>query len=162
MSEFAVTIAPSQIDTFFTKLAETGNASAAALHSNISRAYVYKLRKTDADFAARWADAIGDRSERVLEALHDEGVAGTPVLDESGRVVGFRRNTTVLLRLGEKYGHIDPAKPSVAIQNNVNAPAAAPAATVADEEKRLHEIAMRELRTITVEATPVDPDEDIL
>ena len=164
MSEFAVTIAPSQIDTFFTKLAEHGNASRASIEANISRAYVYKLRATDTGFAQRWKDAIGELPERVLDAVVDEAVTGTPVLDEHGRLVGYRRNTKLLDRLATKHGVLDPERPTTAVQVNTNvqgAPAA-PAATLADEEKRLHEIAMRELRTITVEAIPVDPDEDIL
>lgn len=63
-SEYAIT--PDQIELFFAHLAETGNASASAALADISRAYAYKLRKTDAAFAARWVGATEDPDSDVL------------------------------------------------------------------------------------------------
>ena len=159
MNTEVTTITNEQREKFFARLSVTGNVSGSAIEAGISRAYVYKLRKTDPAFAKRWEESVDELPERVRDAVVDEAVTGTPVLNGEGVVVGHRRNAALLARLAEKVGVLDAAKPTVAIQNNVNAPSAA-APTLQAEEQRLHEIAMRELRTITVE--PTDPDEDIL
>jgi hypothetical protein len=158
MSEFAVTIAPKQFDEFFEQLTATGDVSGSARAARISRAYVYKLRSSDPAFAKRWEEAVGERADRIRDALFDEGVTGMPILDGNGQVVGRKRNPTILMRLGEKYGELDPARPTVAIQNNTNVTQGKlPPATTEDD----YRAAMRQL-ALDVQAFEVDPDEDIL
>ena len=45
---------------FFDALAETSNVSAAADRANVPLSTIYKLRREDRDFAARWLAALGE------------------------------------------------------------------------------------------------------
>jgi len=66
---------------FFDMLRKTGNVSAAARHAGRPRAYFYRLRKHDADFASDWDDALEEAADWLeLEALR-RAIDGT----EEGR-----------------------------------------------------------------------------
>jgi len=43
---------------FFEALAETSNVSASAIHANVPIKTVYKLRRSDAEFAGKWRGAL--------------------------------------------------------------------------------------------------------
>lgn len=47
-------------DTFINELAETSNVKAACAAASISQACVYKKRRSDADFARRWYEALAE------------------------------------------------------------------------------------------------------
>ncbi len=63
-------------DTFLNELAETSNVKAATVAANVSQCLVYKLRRADPDFAARWYAALAegyDNLEMELLARLREG-----------------------------------------------------------------------------------------
>lgn len=50
---------------FFETLAETSNVAASAARANVPAATVYKLRRSDPKFAARWLTALHDGYDRL-------------------------------------------------------------------------------------------------
>lgn len=84
---------------FLENLTRTGNVSKSAVLAATSSSSVYALRKTDADFAAAWDQALDDHTDRCEEELtrrafgYEEPVVYqgqlTPVFerDERGEII---------------------------------------------------------------------------
>ena len=70
-----------KIDRFLTELAETSNVSAAAEAAQVSASKVYKLRRTDPDFARRWYAALAEGYDNLEMELLGRLRSG----DESAR-----------------------------------------------------------------------------
>lgn len=66
---------PQQLSTFLRTLDRTGSISFAAARIGVSRDTLYRLRRRDPGFAARWAVAV----EGAVDRLRDEAVR-RPVL----------------------------------------------------------------------------------
>lgn len=70
-----------RIDRFLAELAETSNVAAAAAAAELSVSNVYRLRRTDPDFARRWYAALAegyDNLEMELLAHLRSGESGAP------------------------------------------------------------------------------------
>lgn len=86
-------ISPEQRQHFLAELAVDANVARSARAASIGTGSLYRLRKSDPDFAAAWAEAI-DTALAVLEALAMErATTGSMefVYDSAGRVVSARR-----------------------------------------------------------------------
>jgi hypothetical protein len=71
--------APAWRRGFFVRLAATGNATLAAKRSGVAKAWVYRWRAEDADFAAEWQQAL-ERFARRAQAR-----------DRAGKAIGCKR-----------------------------------------------------------------------
>ena len=150
---------PEQREAFLLNLADTGNVTKSALNAGIAKSIVYRMRKDDREFAARWEEALAVLPSRVLDAVVEEAIEGEPVVDRDGNVIGRRRNTRLLERLAEKHGIIDPQRPSVAVGVQVNAPD--PREAVREElDRRIR--ARLAVRNTVIEAEVLEDDGDDL
>lgn len=84
---------------FLRWLRKKGNVTAACDKAKVARSWVYEVREQDADFAAAWADALTEATERLeMEArrrAHD-GVL-EPVFYQGDKVGTVRKYSDTLL-----------------------------------------------------------------
>jgi len=79
--------------TFLAHLRQTGNVSAAAERSGVSRSGAYALRAADGDFRAQWDDAMESAMDDLEAELRRRAIEGTekPVF-YGGETVGTIRS----------------------------------------------------------------------
>ena len=77
---------------FLKALGETGNVSAAARASKVSRSHAYALKQSEPAFAAEWADALESATDLLEAEARHRAVHGveTPHFHQ-GRVTGTVR-----------------------------------------------------------------------
>ncbi|MBL6782976.1 MAG: terminase [Alphaproteobacteria bacterium] len=61
---------------FLTRLAVTGNVSASADYADLSRSQAYEWRKTDANFAASWDEALAIAVDQLALEARRRAVEG--------------------------------------------------------------------------------------
>lgn len=105
------TITPDMVDKFFALLALTYNVVASSKAAKITRSYVYTMRRTDEEFARRWAEAEATAHDKMEGEAYRRAVYGVvkPVY-QGGKKVGTVREYSdplmvILLKAnrGEKY-----------------------------------------------------------
>jgi hypothetical protein len=106
---------------FLKLLADGESVRSACRVTGLARSVLYLRRETDRAFAAAWDAALAGRPIQVADAIYDSAVNGEPVIDAKGNLVGFRRNTRLLERLGERHGVLPVRGPETALQVNVGA-----------------------------------------
>ena len=84
---------PRQLSTFLRTLDRTGSISFAAARIGVSRDTLYRLRRRDPGFAARWTVALESAVDRLRDEAVRRTVAGTPrAVFHRGRKVGSVRD----------------------------------------------------------------------
>lgn len=80
---------PKQKNAFLASLRQIPVVAAACMAANISRAWAYRLRKSDPSFALEWDEAIEEGVEAAEIEMHRRGVIGYPgrPVVHKGRVV---------------------------------------------------------------------------
>ncbi len=80
---------PHQLGSFLRRLASTGSVSDAARAIGVSRNTLYRLRRSDVEFAARWWTAQRQALDAALsEATHRAVVGAERPVFHRGRRVG--------------------------------------------------------------------------
>lgn len=88
-----------RIDRFIAELAETSNVSAAAAVADLSIGKVYKLRRTDPEFARRWYAALAEGYDNLEMELLGHLRAGEGPATGGERASGKRKfDTAAALR----------------------------------------------------------------
>lgn len=85
-------VSPALRATFLTALAEVGSVAAACRDSGIKPQSAYHIRRTDADFAADWADAREQARERIEDKLFEAALGAFEQTTEKDGVVTTRRS----------------------------------------------------------------------
>lgn len=85
---------PDWITPFLSALRIDGNVSRAARVAGVSSSTAYALRKTDADFAAAWADAHEDAGDNLIHEARRRAVDGInePVIYQGQPTPVFERD----------------------------------------------------------------------
>lgn len=76
---------------FLEALAETGSAIAAAARAGTTQSNAYRRRRREASFAAGWADAKAEASERLEDGLFEGALGGFVTVTERGGKVTTTR-----------------------------------------------------------------------
>jgi len=167
------TYTPEQLakhDAFLAALEEIGHEKRAAEKAGVQLTEIARRSRHDDDFNERLKDARALRRVHVRDALFEEGVLGREHRDPLNDKVTRSRDLKTLHALARKLDELDAERPVAAVQIN-NSPASDPAlvAKVEDNRKKLLALlrgdkpkALPDARVIDVEATPVDPDADLL
>lgn len=112
-------VAPAALERLLEVLAATHHEGKACAAAGIDRTTLWRMKRRDAAFAARVDAAMATGLPvRVHDAVVEEALEGTPILDDNGREIGRKRNTRLLERLAEAHGILPTAKPAVAVQIN--------------------------------------------
>ncbi|MEO8467992.1 MAG: hypothetical protein ABI640_21950 [Gammaproteobacteria bacterium] len=156
-----------KLDRFLTVLAEQGHMKRSATAAGLTLEEVARWAREDDAFNERLKDARAARRYHVADALFEEGVLGREVVDSVNGKITHVRNVSVLTALAKQLDELPADKPTAAVQiNNANNAAANDprlvAAVKANGDRLRALLAKPALPIITVEATPVDPDHDIL
>jgi hypothetical protein len=90
---------PRQLGTFLRRLACTGSTSDAARAIGVSRNTLYRLRRSDEDFDARWRTAQRQALDSAFSEVTYLAVVGTerPVFHRGRRVGAIRTHDNKLL-----------------------------------------------------------------
>ena len=82
---------------FFDALAETSNVTAAAARANVASREIYKLRREDRDFTARWLAALGEGYDNLemelVGYLRDPAPSRKMDVAAALRLLGAHRET---------------------------------------------------------------------
>jgi hypothetical protein len=154
-------------DAFLRTYAEGGIHRKAAEAAGLTIAEIAAKLEADEDFADRYKLARRTRRLIIEDALMTEAI-GEVVTDAVSGKTKLVRNVDVLKRLAVREDIIDPERPAtqIAVQQNNGQSAAAASPEVQAfakrNEERLRALLKRKPAAITVEATPVDPDSDII
>lgn len=161
------TTKPEQFDAFLRAYVEGGIHRKAAEAAGFTVADIAAKLEDDEDFAERYKLARRTRRLLIEDALMTEAM-GEIVTDTVNGKTKLVRNVDVLKRLAVCEDIIDPGKPQnqIAVQTNVNGQRAAASpelqAFAKRNEERLKALLKRKPAVIDVQATPVDPDADII
>jgi hypothetical protein len=116
-------ITPQKLTAFLHHLGRTGSVTYAAIRTGLKRNTLYKLKATDPDFGARWAEALDLGVERLQDDAMRRALHGTErAVFRNGRQVGSVRQydnrlLQFLLRAhrpeiyGDRKGGMAPALP---------------------------------------------------
>lgn len=81
-----------RMKAFLTALADSGIVRQSCETAQVSRSYVYDVRRADPQFAAAWDEAIDDACDRLVKEAHRRAVKGVKVpIYQGGKLVGHKR-----------------------------------------------------------------------
>lgn len=102
-------VTPVQQAEFLRVLAETGVAASAARASGISYSQCFKMRETDADFAAAWADALETATDELEQEARRRALGGydEPVIHQGQMTPVWERDADGRVVM-EKYTYDSP------------------------------------------------------
>lgn len=161
------TTKPEQFDAFLRAYAEGGIHRKAAEAAGLTLDEIATKLEDDKAYAERYKLARRTRRLLIEDALMTEAL-GEIVTDPVNGKTKLVRNVDVLKRLAVREDIIDPERPATQIavqQNNANgqpAPSPEVQAFAKQNDAKLRALLKRKPAAITVEASPVDQDSDIL
>lgn len=81
-----------KIRAFLSALADSGNIRQSCEAANVSRTYIYDVRRADPAFAQAWDEAIDDACDLIIAEAHRRAVRGVKVpVYQGGKLVGHKR-----------------------------------------------------------------------